>query len=70
MKILKIKKNISLEELELLDKYKKAFEILKKHLNLELVYDDEYCEPTWFLNSNCGREVDQEEAKLIEELIL
>ena len=52
-----------------LAKYKRAFEILKKHLNIELFYTDEGCEPTWFLDSNCGREIEQEEYELLEELM-
>lgn len=52
-----------------LAKYKRAFEILKKHLNIELVYDDDGCEPTWFLDSNCGREIEQEEYELLEEVL-
>lgn len=52
-----------------LAKYKKALKIIKKYLNIELVYDDDGCEPTWFLDSNCGREIEQEEYKLLEELM-
>ena len=58
-----------LKDLEELDKYKRAFEILKKHLNIELVYTDDGCEPTWFLDANCGREIEQEEYELLEELM-
>ena len=51
------------------DKYKRAFEILKKKLNIELVYTDDGCEPTWFLDANGGREIEQEEYELLEELM-
>ena len=52
-----------------LTKYKRAFEILKKVLNIDLVYTDEGCEPTWFLDSNGGREIEQEQYELLEELM-
>ena len=52
-----------------LTKYKKGLEIIKKYLNIELVYDEDGCEPTWFLDSNCGREIEQEEYELLEELM-
>ena len=50
-------------------KYKRALEIIKKYLNIELVYVDDGCEPTWYLDSNGGREIEQEEYELLEELI-
>lgn len=52
-----------------LSKYERAFEIIKKYLNIELVYVDDGCEPTWFLDSNGGREIEQEEYELLEELM-
>ena len=58
------------EKIELLTKYKRAFEILKEKLNFELVHDDEYCEDEiWYLDSKSGTEITKEEYELLEELM-
>ena len=52
-----------------LAKYKRAFEILIRELNIQIFYDDECCEPMWVLDGGGNKEITKEEYELLEELM-
>lgn len=62
------------EELsEKLTKYKRAFEILKKHINMELICADYdfLCKPVYALDMYANKQIElaKEEYELLEELM-
>lgn len=58
-----------LDELELLEKYKRAFEILKDRLMLKM-YEEEYLyKPLYTLESSKEVRLDKDEYELLEELM-
>ena len=52
-----------------LAKYKRAFEILKRELNIQIFFDNEWGEPMWVLDGGGNKEITQEEYELLEELL-
>ena len=61
------------EEIKIIDdeltKYKRAFEILKRELNIQIFFDNEWDEPMWVLDGGGNKEITQEEYELLEELL-
>ena len=52
-----------------LTKYKRAFEILKRELNIQIFFDNEWSEPMWVLDGGGNKEISKEEYELLEELL-